>query len=149
MLTHFSPPPSFKPPSMTRISIRQRKKSSLPAWTEAQLTKMTRALTRTSSQVPTPMWPRSMTRHTRAAEATRRWRMGTMGKAARMNERRSPRRRRSRRRSDGQGKGGWNTVNDLCIAKALIDSGTRERGPRDLAGVLLISCARKVYLRSK
>ena len=87
-----------------RTSIPPRKKSSQPAPIVARPMKTTRVLTRTSSPVPTPMWLKSMTRHTRAVEATRKWRMRTMGKAARMRERWSPRRRRPKQRSDGQSK---------------------------------------------
>lgn len=96
-----SPPLSSKRLSTTPTSTPPRKKSSPPALTAAQPTKTTRASTKTSSLIPTPTWPKSTTRHTRAVGATRKWRMRMTGKAARMRERRSLRRRRLKRRIDG------------------------------------------------
>lgn len=99
------------------ISTPPRKKSSPPAPTVAQLTKTTRASTKTSSLIPTLMWPKSMTRHTRAVGVTRRWPMGTMGKAARMRERRNPRRRRSKQQSDGQVKRDLEKVSESALRR--------------------------------
>lgn len=124
MLNESSPLLLFKRLSTTPISTHPRKKSSLPAPTVAQLTKTTRASTKTSSLILTPTWPRSMTRHTRAVGVTRKWAMRMMGKAARMRERRSPRRRRSKRRSDaGREKFDGKRVSVSCIAEALGDLG--------------------------
>ena len=99
------------------ISTPPRKKSSLPAPNVAQLTKTTRASTKTFSLILTLMWPKSMTRHTRAVGVTRRWPMRMMAKAARMRERRSPRRRRSKQQSDGQAKRDLERVSESALRR--------------------------------
>ena len=126
MLSVASPPPSFKPPSTTRTSILLKRKLSLPVPTAARLTKTTRASTKTFSPTPTPMWPKSMTRHTRAVEVMRRWRMRMAARGARMRERQSPRRRRPKQRSNGQAKKKLRRGSESCIAEALGDLDARE-----------------------